>query len=162
MARSPLGAYVIRESGIQDLSLGNLLFWIQQLGPGHTSLGGPASGSVDGAEDAVLKSTTSYAIPGLPPGWLSVMLRAIHDEYASLRLETICKNLGVPLSSAAGSAGRSRILQALKTSPALRGKQVLAFVIDLDVLRGRLTESYLLRAVRRTAGGRGLSTKRQG
>lgn len=147
VAQSPFGRYIIVELGLEDLGLRDLLFSIEELGPSHAAIGGPESGSVRPEERALMRSTRFYAIPPLPLAWLVVLRRSVHEAYAALKLLSICKTLKIPPSEILEGRRQSEVLERLK-SQSLRDKEILACVIDSDVLRKELTMDYLMRVAK--------------
>ncbi len=147
VAQNPYGRYVIMKLGLEDLALANLVFLIDELGPSHGAIGGPESGSVRADERALMRSSVFYAIPPLPLDWLVILRRAIHEAYAALKLLSVCKVLDISLSEILTGPHQVEVLERLKTR-SLRGKQILACVIDSDVLRDDLSVVYLRRIAR--------------
>lgn len=144
VAQNEYGRYVIMKLGLEDLALSNLLFLIEELGPSHATIGGPKADSVRADERAVMRSSVFYAIPPLPPDWLEILRRALHEEYAALKLISICKILHISLSEVLEGPRQAEGLERLRQR-SFRGKQILACVIDSAVLRDDLSVDYLRR-----------------
>ncbi len=145
-AQDERGRYVIMKLGLEDLALSNLQFLIDELGPSQATIGGPGSDSTHADERAIMRSSIFYAIPPLPIDWLEMLRRAIHEEYAALKLNDVCKILNLSLADILAGPRREEILKRLRTK-SFRGKQILACVIDHDLLARELTTDYLERIV---------------
>ncbi len=139
---SSSGTYVISEAGLEDLGFIYLLSLMEQLGSDRSAMGGKVSGSVKQDEDAILRATVLHAIPSLPPTWMEMLLRLIHEEMLALKLMSLSQVLGIELKEFLRDPTRQKILDRLRLR-SLRGKQILVCVIDYDILRERLDEVYL-------------------
>ena len=146
VAQDDAGRYVIVALGLEDLALSNLQFLIEELGPSHATIGGPQADSAFPVDRAVMRSSVFYTIPPLPDGSMKILRRTLHEEYAALTLLSLCSILGVSLSDVLDGPRRAEILERL-TQTSFRGKQILACVIDGEVLRRELTPDYLKRIV---------------